>query len=123
MREPWRCFGIPFGDGAPTMMLTRRFVSSFTQRLAFALGVLLCSAMATSAWADPPGRGGRLGDLSGQGWLYSPDAGEWVAAERNPPLTEGDRLGTDNGARARRRIRSPTRRARAGPQLEGRAPA
>ena len=34
------------------MMLTRRFVSWFTQRLGLALAVLLCSAMATSAWAD-----------------------------------------------------------------------
>ena len=100
------------------MMLTRRFVSSFTQRLAFALGVLLCSAMATPAWADPPGRVGRLGDLSGQVWLYSPDAGEWVAAERNRPLTEGDRLATDNGARADVRIGSTTVRLDAGTELE-----
>ncbi|MFL6662944.1 MAG: hypothetical protein ACJ8G7_12240, partial [Rhizobacter sp.] len=93
-------------------------MSSFTQRLAFALGVLLCSAMATSAWADPPGRVGRLGDLSGQVWLYSPDAGEWVAAERNRPLTEGDRLATDNGARADVRIGSTTVRLDAGTELE-----
>src|SRR5256885_15770305 len=98
MREPWRCFGIPFGDGAPTMMLTRRFVSSFTQRLAFALGVLLCSAMATSAWADPPGRGGRPGDLTGQAWVYSPRSREWVAAGRPPPPTGGGRPGPRNAA-------------------------
>ena len=32
---------------------------------------------------DPPGRVGRLSDLTGQVWLFSPDAGEWVTADRN----------------------------------------
>ena len=101
-----------------TMKLTRRFVTSVTHCLALAAAVLLCSAMATPAWADPPGRVGRLGDLNGQVWLYTPDAGEWVSAERNRPLTSGDRVATDNNARADVRIGSTTLRLDAGSELE-----
>jgi hypothetical protein len=101
-----------------TMTYTRRFVRSFTQRLGLVLAMLCCTAMATSAWADPPGRVGRLGELNGQVWLYSPDAGEWVTAERNRPLTSGDRLATDNGARAEVRVGSTSLRLDSGTELE-----
>ena len=59
---------------------------------------------------DPPARVGRLADLTGQVWLFSPDSGDWVAATRNRPLTSGDRLSTDAGARAEVRIGSTTLR-------------
>jgi hypothetical protein len=59
-----------------------------------------------------------VGDLNGQVWLYTPDAGEWVGAERNRPLTSGDRLATDNDARADVRIGSTTVRLDAGTELE-----
>ena len=100
------------------MMLTRRFVSSFTQRLAFALGVLLCSAMATPAWADPPGRVGRLGDLSGQVWLYSPDTGEWIGAVRNQPVSTGDRLATERDGRVELQLGSTTLRLDSNSEIE-----
>ena len=48
-------------------------------------------ASAQPAPADPPGRVARLSDLNGQVWLYSPDSAEWVSADRNRPLTSGDR--------------------------------
>ena len=41
---------------------------------------------------DPPGRVGRLSEVQGQVWLYHPGEGEWIAAERNRPLTAGDRV-------------------------------
>src|SRR4029453_498499 len=97
---------------------TRRFVSSITQRLGLAATVFLCSAMGNVAWADPPGRVGRVGELNGQVWLYTPDAGEWGGAGRNRPLTSGDRLATDNDARAELRIGSTTVRLDAGAELE-----
>ena len=88
------------------------------QRLALAFAALLCSAFATSAWADPPGRVGRLGEMTGQVWLYSPDVGEWVEAVRNRPITTGDRLSTDGSARAEVRIGSTTLRLDSGTELE-----
>ena len=71
---------------------------------AAALGALLVFAVALSAHAqsadDPPGRVARLSEADGQVWLYSPETNEWVTVARNRPLTTGDRIATDNGARA-----------------------
>ncbi|HJV59573.1 MAG TPA: DUF6600 domain-containing protein, partial [Albitalea sp.] len=89
-----------------------------TQRLAMALVVFLCSAFGANAWADPPGRVGRLGDMNGQVWLYTPDAGEWISAVRNRPLTSGDRIATDADGRAEVRIGSATVRLDGGTELE-----
>jgi len=79
-----------------------------------ALALLLCSA----AWADPPGRVGRLAELQGTVWLYDTEQGEWVAAVRNRPVTSGDRLATDRDARAEVRIGSATLRLDANTQLD-----
>ena len=67
---------------------------------------------------DPPGRVARLSDLSGQVWLYNPDRGEWESATRNRPLTRGDRLATDPGARAVLQVGSATLRLGGGTELE-----
>jgi len=88
------------------------------RRLVLAIAAFLCSALATSAWADPPGRVGRLGEMTGEVWLYTPDVGEWVTAERNRPITTGDRLSTDASARAEVRIGSTTVRLDSGTELE-----
>ena len=72
----------------------------------------------SASFADPPGRVARLSDLGGQVWLYSPDHGEWVSAVRNRPLTTGDRLATDTGARAELQVGSTTLRLAAGTELE-----
>jgi hypothetical protein len=76
------------------------------------------NAAAQSQPADPPGRVARLSDLNGQVWLYSPDTGEWLAATRNRPLTTGDRLATDPGARAELQVGSTTLRLDSGSELE-----
>src|SRR5580765_5303658 len=94
------------------------FFGRIAQRLGLALLMLLCSAWAGSAFADPPGTVGRIADLQGQVWLYSPDAGEWIEAQRNRPLTNGDRLSTDAGARAEVRIGSTTVRLDSGTEIE-----
>ncbi len=67
---------------------------------------------------DPPGRVGRLSEITGQVWMFSPGAGEWAAAVRNRPLTSGDRLSTDSGARAELHIGSTTVRLDSGSELE-----
>jgi hypothetical protein len=76
------------------------------------------AAYEASTTIDPPGRVGRLSDINGQVWMFSPGSGEWVAAVRNRPLTSGDRLSTDAGARAELRIGSTTLRLDSGSELE-----
>ena len=75
-------------------------------------------AMAQEAYVDPPSRVARLSELNGQVWLYNPDSGEWLAASRNQPLTSGDRLATEAGARAELQIGSTTLRIDASSELE-----
>lgn len=57
---------------------------------------------------DPPGRAGRVALVEGTVWVYTPDSGEWIAAQRNQVLTGGDRIATDPGARAELEVGSTT---------------
>ena len=86
--------------------------------LGFALGGFAVSVAAQQPDADPPGRVARLSEASGQVWLYSPETGEWVSAVRNQPLTSGDRIATDAGARAELQIGSTSLRIDSGTELE-----
>lgn len=64
--------------------------------------LLACSLMAAGAARaeeDPPGRVGRLAESRGQVWMLDVEQGEWVDAQRNRPLTTGDRLATDREGR------------------------
>ena len=98
----------------PFVTSTRLLRAGLTAAL-LALASLLCAA---PALADPPGRVGRLAELQGTVWFYSPDNGDWIAAVRNRPVTSGDRLATDAGARAEVRIGSSTLRLDASSELE-----
>jgi len=89
--------------------------SRLTSRL---LLVVLMALLAGVAFADPPGRVGRLADVQGAVWFYDAVAGEWVAAARNRTLTSGDRIATDADARAEVRVGSTTLRLGAGTELE-----
>ncbi len=85
------------------------------------LTALLALGAALSAHAqsdDPPSRAARLSDVVGQVWLYSADADEWVTVARNRPLTTGDRIATDNGARAEITLGTTTLRLDSGTELE-----
>ncbi|MDP9045924.1 MAG: hypothetical protein M3O01_14075, partial [Pseudomonadota bacterium] len=93
---------------------------SRTSRGARLIGALLLAAAALQsalAQGDPPGRVARLADAEGQVWIYTPAAGDWVAAGRNQPLTSGDRLATDGSARAELQIGSATVRLDGGSEL------
>jgi FecR protein len=68
--------------------------------------------------ADPPGRAGRLAEVQGSAWLFHPEAGEWLAAERNRPFTSGDRLSTDKDGRAELRVGSTSLRLDANSEME-----
>ena len=90
-------------------------------RALVATGFVLCLAMfvhAAQAQEDPPGRVGRLSEVNGQVWLLSADSDEWVSAARNQPVTTGDRLATEAGARAELQVGSTTLRVDASSELE-----
>jgi len=53
-----------------------------------------------SAQTDPPGRVGRLSYMNGAVSFRPGDIEDWVAADTNRPLTTGDHLWIDEGARA-----------------------
>ncbi|MCK0507320.1 DUF6600 domain-containing protein [Aromatoleum anaerobium] len=73
-------------------------------RFLFALPLVLL--LAGSAWADPPGRVGRLALIDGEVSLRPADSRRWESASVNWPLTSGDALSTEAGSRAEVRIGS-----------------
>jgi hypothetical protein len=75
-------------------------------------------AAANPAWADPPGRVGRIAELSGNVWLYDDEQAEWIQARRNRPVTEGDRLSAERGARVEVQVGSATLRLDGGSEAE-----
>ena len=85
---------------------------------AASLSIAFGARAQSAGQADPPGRVARLSELNGQVWLYSPDTAEWVSASRNRPLTSGDRLATDPGARAELQVGSTILRLDASSELE-----
>lgn len=112
----------PNGE-ALMISMPRRLLLGFGRMLAAATVALTVLTLAGPAFAqagdaDPPGRVARLSDLEGQVWLYSPDGGEWVSAARNRPLTSGDRIATDAGARAELQVGSTTLRLDGQTELE-----
>jgi hypothetical protein len=76
------------------------------------------TAHAQAPYVDPPGRVARLSDVTGQVWLYGPDSNEWIGVGRNRPLTSGDRIATDNDARADIALGTTTLRLDAATELE-----
>lgn len=70
----------------------------------------LALAASSAAWADPPGRAGRVATIEGNVWLFDDDQGEWVQARRNRPVTEGDRISAEQGGRAEVQIGAATLR-------------
>ncbi|HEX7438441.1 MAG TPA: hypothetical protein VF308_17195, partial [Caldimonas sp.] len=95
------------------------------QLLAAVLGAAAClgalvgaPALAQSPDVDPPGRVARIAETFGQVWIYTTDTGEWISALRNRPVTSGDRLATDVGARVELNLGSTTLRLDGGSEIE-----
>ena len=67
----------------------------------FGLLLVLMQTLSSAgiAWADQPARVGRLSYLSGAVSFAPAGVDRWVSATLNYPLTTGDRLWTDTGAR------------------------
>ena len=70
-----------------------------------------------AALADPPSRVARMGYLSGAVSLSPAGENDWVQAAINRPLTTGDRVWTDAGARAEVQIGGAVIRMNAGTGL------
>lgn len=100
------------------MTTTQRRFSAIADWLLCAALTFVGCVQAQPTDVDPPGRVARLAEVNGQVWLYSPDAGEWVAARRNLPLTSGDRVATEPGARVELQIGSSTVRVDSASELE-----
>ena len=99
-------------------MNARRF---FADRMSVGLMVLAAVVVlaAPAAWADPPIRAARLNYVTGPVSLAPaglPD--EWGEAFVNRPLTVGDRLWADSGARAELRLGSTALRIDGGTSLD-----
>ena len=68
------------------------------------LCIAACAVAATAAWADPPGRVGRITYIEGDVSFYNdPDDG-WRKAQINYPVTGENSLWTEGNARAEVRI-------------------
>ncbi len=96
-----------------TPWATRALHSLVALTLAF-----LALAASSPAWADPPGRVGRIAEIDGNVWLFDDEQGEWVQARRNHPVTEGDRISAEQGGRAEVQIGAATLRLDGGTEVE-----
>ena len=94
---------------------TARVLFKHLAALALGAAALLSGA---AAWADPPGRVGRIAETNGTVWMFDAEQGEWIGARRNRPLTAGDRLSVERDARAELQIGSATVRLDSGTEFE-----
>ena len=78
----------------------------------------LTAAVPAQAQDDPPGRVGRLVELHGSVSRFDHEDGQWTEAERNRPLTAGDRLSTAAAARVELRVGSTVLRLGGASELE-----
>jgi hypothetical protein len=92
--------------------------TAWATRTLQALLALTLAFFALSAWADPPGRVGRIADTDGAVWLFDDEQSEWVQARRNRPVAEGDRLSAEQGGRAEVQIGAATLRLDGGTDVE-----
>lgn len=90
----------------------------FTRLALVLVAGLAAGPGAVMAQDDPPGRVGRLADMQGQVWWFDVESGAWSEAERNRPLTGGDRLSTAPDARAELRVGSTVLRLGGVTELE-----
>lgn len=108
-----------FGPGKLTdMFQSLKSIVSSLRRTATLAAVAGSTLIAGAAWADPPGRVGRVAETQGTVWMQDDSRGEWIAASRNRPLTSGDRLSLQQGSRAVVQIGSGTLRLDGDTELE-----
>src|SRR5213596_1138498 len=85
----------------------RKYLVKLTSLLSVALAVALSAPQrATADDDDPPSRVARLSYTHGNVSFNPAGTDDWVTAVVNRPITTGDKLWTDNGARAELHIGS-----------------
>ena len=84
------------------------------------VATFLIVVLTGTAWSqdDPPGRVGRVAELHGGVLWFDQERGQWVEAERNRPLTTGDRLSTAPEGRVELRVGSTVFRLGGASELE-----
>ncbi|MBK6631910.1 MAG: FecR domain-containing protein [Betaproteobacteria bacterium] len=87
-------------------------------RFLFLLAACVSTLAAATAWADPPGRVGRISFIGGPVSLHNDHYDEPQAAQLNWPVTSGDTLTATTGSRAEVRIGSTSIRMDGDSQLE-----
>ncbi|WP_173025793.1 DUF6600 domain-containing protein [Acidovorax sp. SRB_14] len=91
-------------------MHANAFISARGRRLALVLFVLVAAVCGTAAFAqaagDPPGRVAQLNYFDGPVSFAPAGYEQWAGAVLNRPLTQGDRLWSDAGARSELHIGS-----------------
>ena len=100
---------------------TQWFARASLVRWSFGILLLALAAIGANparAQDDPPGRVGRLADLQGGVSWFDHETGAWTEAERNRPLTGGDRLSTAPQGRAELRVGSTVLRVAGNTELE-----
>src|SRR5260370_6938517 len=87
----------------------RKHVLKMASLLSVALAVALFMPLRAAAddEEDPPSRVARLSYANGTVSFNPGGTDDWVSAVVNRPITTGDKLWTDNGARAELHIGSP----------------
>ena len=99
----------------PTSYWRQHLAAGLTVLLAIMLGLQVRPAFAAD---DPPGRVGRITDHQGQAWLWDPDGGEWLALQRNRPITAGDRISVEGSGRVELHVGSTAVRLDGGSEIE-----
>ena len=98
--------------------VSQSLIQRTLQSLVMLTLAFLALAASSAAWADPPGRVGRIAETDGNVWLFDDEQGEWVQARRNRPVTEGDRISAEEGGRAEVQIGAATLRLDGGTDVE-----
>lgn len=70
----------------------------------FAMAIFAAAILPAALWADPPSRVGRLNLIEGSVSFRPAGSEEWAPATLNYPLTTGDQLWAEAGARAEAHI-------------------
>ncbi len=97
----------------------RFFMFSWGSFVPWAVALLMVlTAGQARAQEDPPGRVGRLASVQGAVWWFDHEVGQWSEADRNRPLTTGDRVSTGANGRAELRVGSSVLRLAPATELE-----
>jgi hypothetical protein len=104
-------------SGTPTREELELPMNAPIRSLFVCSGLVMTLLFSAALWADPPSRVGRISLLDGSASFRPAVDDDWTAAIVNYPLTTGDGLRTQSGARAELQLASAAVRLGAGSDL------